>query len=112
MRRIAFPPTRAYYVPVDEIAASPRARILRAIRHFDWVSSRDLFDALDLPSWKEEGDRLRYFAMLNLLVKRGLVEQRGDRETREYRLAADVDVSIPAPTLDAYVDACSKRRAS
>ncbi len=113
MKRLAFPPKRASYVPVDELAASPRARILRAIRHFDWVTVRELFDVLDLPPWKDKSSpRYVYSAALNHLVKRGFIEMAGDRETRVYRLAPNVDVSIPPPALDGFCAALEKRRAS
>lgn len=62
-------------------------RVLLALRWFGWCTADDLFGALDLddPSqtWRERG---AYSKAIQYWVKRGRVEQRGERELSEYRL--------------------------
>jgi hypothetical protein len=103
----AFKPKASIYVPVDEILASPRARILRTIRHFDWVSADELFLVLDVPSWCDDAKTYdSYTQQLRLLVTSELIERRelgGSGRRFEYRLAANVDTSVPPPNLDGYV---------
>lgn len=36
------------YVQLDELLSQPATRLLRALRFFDWVSSSDLYVALDV----------------------------------------------------------------
>lgn len=66
------------YIPLDEILEQPATRILRALRHFDWVRGPDLFAALEVPDFsvgKKNPERDRYSAALSRLVKDGLVER-------------------------------------
>lgn len=66
------------YIPLDEILDQPSTRILRALRHFDWVRGPDLFAALEVPDFvvgKKNPERDRYSAALSRLAKDGLVER-------------------------------------
>lgn len=63
------------------IDATPRARILRAIRHFDEIATVDLLDAMDV----QHDERNKYTQALLRLVKAGELEV-GSERTR-YRLA-------------------------
>lgn len=61
---------------------TPRARILRAIRFFDWVGAEDLFDGMEVP--REE--RAKYATGISRLARSGKLDRRGVGEF-EYRLA-------------------------
>ena len=69
-------------------------RIVLALRWFDWVSAAGLREVLDLDD-ADEVDARRYSIALGRLVKRGIVEARGNGKhgnadvRREYRLVAD-----------------------
>ncbi len=68
------------------------AKLLLVISRFDWASTRDLEMALGLPEFMDTGvsshnaERWRQWAVLTRLVKRGLVERRGNHGTRDYRV--------------------------
>ena len=67
-------------------------RIVLALRWFDWVSADELRLVLDVG---DDIDAQRYKVALGRLVKRGIVEARGNGKhgnadvRREYRLVAD-----------------------
>lgn len=106
----AFPPTVTAYVPVDEMLAQPRTRVLLALRWFDWVTAEELCDALELPTKAEDPwQRNSYQQVIARLVDNGLVLRESRKPSSRqykrgefrYRLAPDVDLTIPPPTLDA-----------
>jgi hypothetical protein len=107
VKRVAFPPIRTRYVATDEYKARPRSRILLALRRFDWIDGASLNGALNLPTNAEDGAaRNAYTAALRRLVLDGFVLRRdrdgGPGGAFEYRLAPNVDLSFPAPSLDVY----------
>lgn len=65
------------YLPIDEVLANPRIRILRALRRFDEVAANELMHALDVADFDEGNnrDRDRHAQALARLVKQGLVEK-------------------------------------
>jgi hypothetical protein len=65
----------------DELTAPER--ILLGLRWFDWATSSEIYDALDL----SEHDRRNYSAHLSRMIKRGDLEARGNGTSREYRVA-------------------------
>lgn len=103
--KIAFKPKATIYVPVDEILRQPRTRILRRLQHFDWVTADDLFFALDVPDYDSSRNTVRrdYANHLRLVVAAGLVIKDASSWPYRYRLAPDVDLTIPAPNLDGYM---------
>lgn len=72
---------RNWYVPLDELLAQPRTKLLRAIRFFDWVTSDDLFLACGVADHETDA----YSQALARAVKAGNIERRGKRPY-EYRL--------------------------
>lgn len=60
---------------------TPRARILSALRHFDWVEARDLFDGMEVSAV----DRNTYAVTIGRLARDGAIDRRGERHPFEYR---------------------------
>ena len=71
------------YVPLDEVLAKPRIRILRQLRHHDWTIAVELLDLIGTTSASE---RNRYACVLGSAVVAGLVERRDRFGTFEYRI--------------------------
>ena len=69
---------------------SPQARLLRALRWFDWAEFEDLRVAVDLPTSIEDRQRHdQYYQALLVLVRKGFVEKRFlPRMRAQYRLVA------------------------
>jgi len=79
----------ATYRPIDEERRPARERVLVGLRFHDWISARDLFEALEVPSDDvDRAERARYAQALTRLVRAGLVELRGPRGAYEYHLTA------------------------
>lgn len=76
----------------------PRDRILRMISHFEWVSSRELMEALGIHDFiqasdesycnRENVERGRAQTALSRLYRTGLLEARGTDGKRDYRITA------------------------
>lgn len=62
------------YLPLDELLAMPRVRILRTLTHFDWASGEDINVALDN---LDERSANAHSMCLGRMVREGLVERRG-----------------------------------
>ncbi|MGN6107260.1 MAG: hypothetical protein ACTHU0_19285 [Kofleriaceae bacterium] len=65
------------YTPIDELLRIPSVRILRALKHQDWITSGDLFELLSVPHASE--DRHVYGTHSKALsrhVQHGYVESR------------------------------------
>jgi hypothetical protein len=69
------------YTPLDIKLEWPRVRILRAIRHFEWVTSFELFEVC-APELTDEYERNSYAKMLGRLVVGGFIERRAERIRR------------------------------
>lgn len=69
------------YVPIEDVLARPKVRILRALRWFGWVSRRELFDALDVTFEHRKAWGSLYSALRGLVVV-GCVES-VERELRD-----------------------------
>ena len=63
------------YRPWEEIL-SLRVRILRAIRHFDWVTAGELFDAMGVEQNHDSLERNACQTAMTRLVRGGLVQVR------------------------------------
>lgn len=77
------------YTPRDELEQQPRVRLIKALAHFDWVNTRELFDVLNIPDYEEGGQNLERDAFaqrLTWLVKNGFAQQRGTHGKRDYQL--------------------------
>lgn len=68
------------YLPVDEMLELPRVRLLRAMRHFDWVTMPSILEAISEP-----GDSMLYSAMVRLVRERH-VDKRADVYPALYRI--------------------------
>lgn len=73
------------YVPLDEIESMPRVRVLRALKHFDWVSARDLMEAIGV---YERHTASSFTAVIAQLVAEELVDRSGEYATALYRVDA------------------------
>lgn len=92
---------RLNYTPIDEWLARPRNRILRIVRRFDWISAEDIGDMMGVPTRRESGKaRDSLGSMIRRLKLAGLLEQRFDGSTYEYRLARNVPLSELEPPID------------
>ena len=87
------------YAPLDDLLASVRFRILRAIRHFDWVTPERLADALEVPSW--DTDKLRrgcFDKAMSRMIEDGHLERIGSPMSFQYRITnlgrAEYDLQI------------------
>lgn len=80
---------RKKYIPLDELLESPKIRLLRAIRTFEWAMSSHLMNHLSVPS-RTEDKRVHdvYSQHLARLCANGLVERRGLPPNSEYRITA------------------------
>lgn len=71
------------YLPIDELLELPRVRVLRALKHFDWMSMKQICE------WLNEHDSASWQA-LNSALKRhtesGCVELRDSTIPRHYRI--------------------------
>jgi hypothetical protein len=63
------------YRPIDELLAMPKVRVLRILRRFEWASSTEITDALELDA-AEVG---LYSATISRLFKDGAIDRSGDR---------------------------------
>ena len=66
------------YRSIDDLLAAPRLRLLRALRWFDWVESRDLLAVLEVDADSESRERNSMQVTLGRLVRLGLVERRAN----------------------------------
>jgi hypothetical protein len=82
-------PRQPKYIPLDELLDSPKVRLLRAIRTFEWAMSAHLMEYLGVPS-KVEDKRVHdvYSQHLARLVHGGLVERRGLKPMCQYRITS------------------------
>jgi hypothetical protein len=60
------------YAPLDHVLELPGIRILRALRHFDAISTTDLWEVLNIPDEQRDS---AYIAALGLAHERGHVER-------------------------------------
>lgn len=67
------------YLPVDELLELPRVRVLRVLRHFDWLGSSDMLLALNEPNYDA------VWRALVAHIKDGNIERRGSGP-HEYRI--------------------------
>lgn len=68
------------YVPVDAQLDVMRIRILRAIRHFDWVQPVDLGDAIGIPGSHEDHlVRNNFDVTIGRLFRGGFLERMPQR---------------------------------
>lgn len=80
------------YVPVDELVAATRVRVLRGLSRMDWTTAGDLFLALEIDEDSQSLERDRYAQTLSRLSRAGaLVERRESAalfggEQYEYRI--------------------------
>lgn len=107
------------YVPIDVLLKKPPIRLLRAIRRFDWIDTKDVFDLLGVPcDGADTPQRNIYLKALSRLFLDGLVVGRpiGGRtqnggpyvNCREYRISKDgmewlarqIELSNVPPTTD------------
>lgn len=78
-RSSAVKSTGITYTPLDMKLEWPRVRILRAIRHFEWIAGFELLDTyLQLPR-DEEAIRNAYFVMIGRLHRGGFLDRRDTR---------------------------------
>ena len=76
------------YVPLDEILGMPRVRVLRALRHFEWVTLEELFLSMGLLSNSSHEWR-NLVASLCRAYKAGQVKRRGKANGHcHYRITA------------------------
>jgi DNA-binding MarR family transcriptional regulator len=73
-------PDRGNYVPLDEVLESHPVRVLRALRHFDWIDTRDVFDLalnaeLNEITGRQSVERSALSQAIVRLVRRGLAER-------------------------------------
>mgnify|MGYP006921326380 CR=1 FL=1 len=61
-------------------------RLLRSLSRWDWVSSRELFEAMGVEEGRESRERNAWAQLLARSVKRGHAEFRGTRGARDYRI--------------------------
>lgn len=61
------------YLPIDELLEQPRVRVLRVLRHFDWLSLTDILGVLNEPDYGP------FWHAIDRLVKDGHVDRRADR---------------------------------
>lgn len=73
------------YQPIDESLERPRVRILRAIRHHDWITSADLGKQLEIPSERHAWNC--HAVLMARLVREGRLERRGSLPFH-YRITA------------------------
>jgi hypothetical protein len=77
-------PDRIEYTPIDEILASSKVRILRALLRLDWCGVDTLQEALD--TFENEQSYNAICSVLYRLVSNGFVERRGRIRDYEYRI--------------------------
>lgn len=71
------------YLPLDVLLELPQVRALRALRHFDWVSLRELGDALDE---HEVNRQTSLYRALKKLIALDHVEIERNRFQQRYRI--------------------------
>jgi hypothetical protein len=67
---------------METVLALPRVRVLRALRWFDWASSMEITNALELG----EHDLPPVLAAIGRLVEEGKLDRRGSSQPYEYRI--------------------------
>jgi len=118
------------YRPLDEVLGSTRVRLLRALTRFEWIDSLTLFEALGVPSWWTDDDRMNpergaYTQMLSRITRSGLVERRrtiergrcdGMNDSLEYRITsagrAELASLLAYDLTAAWTDRDADRRAA
>lgn len=89
------------YMPIDTWLELPSNRIIRALRHFDWIGAGDFCDALDIG----EHEREAFMRSLFRLASSGSVQRRTVRTFRgrenQYRLRPGVVARPPLDTKEA-----------
>lgn len=70
-------------IPAPHEYESPRFRIVRALRFFDWVTAEDLFFGMEL----DETERFNYAQVIHRLARSRVIERRGTGFPYEYRSA-------------------------
>lgn len=95
--------SKLHYIPLDELLARPRYRILRRLLRADWLSAFDLFDSLDVPDYDGAltPERRTYSATLTHLVRAGMVEADHGRLPGVYRITETGRVAARDPEADA-----------
>lgn len=75
------------YISMDDLLANVRFRILRAIRHFDWVTPERIADAIEVPA--KNVDLLRrscFDTAMSRLFREGHLERIGEPMSFAYRI--------------------------
>lgn len=73
------------YIPIDETLSAPLVRILRALRHFEWVTTTDLLLVLGVSERGREHNTLH--RALSRACTTGYIATRGPaRNYREYMI--------------------------
>lgn len=63
------------YTPIEEIKSAPANRLLRGLRHFDWVGVDELLIAIDAPE-QNCTERNTLLATITRLVDMGCIDRR------------------------------------
>lgn len=75
------------YIPIDETLSMPIVRVLRTLRHFEWVTSGELLYVLGVNERGREHNALH--RALSRACVSGYIETRGpSRNYREYRITS------------------------
>lgn len=78
---------RFTYWPIDDMVEDNLMRILRAARHFDWISSFDLSAVLEIPSQLvDRRAQNAYSVAIGRLYRGGFLRRRRGAEWYEYQV--------------------------
>jgi DNA-binding MarR family transcriptional regulator len=85
MKRAGYLAAASRYLPLDELLEMPRVRVLRALRRFDWMSVREMLDALNE---HEPRVNIALWRALAVLVDAGHAEKAPNGRGHIYRITA------------------------
>lgn len=71
---------------VEPVVSTPRTRLLRALSRLDWPTSGELFEAMELPEYGHDLERMAAAQMLSRMVRGGLAQARGTHGAKQYAI--------------------------